>query len=107
TATVAQLVALLSHPNGWWRDTAQRLIVERGDRSAAPPLRQVATNAGDARARLHALWALEGLDALEEDILVQALGDSSRDVRAAAIRLSDPWLARSDTRVSAAVLRQL
>ena len=23
------LVATLSHPNGWWRDTAQRLLVER------------------------------------------------------------------------------
>ena len=28
----AQLVDLLSHPNGWLRDTAQRLLVERGDR---------------------------------------------------------------------------
>ena len=28
----AQLVETLSHPNGWWRDTAQRLLVERGDR---------------------------------------------------------------------------
>ena len=25
----AQLVQTLSHPNGWWRDTAQRLLVER------------------------------------------------------------------------------
>ena len=26
------------HPNGWWRDTAQRLLVERGDRSIAKSL---------------------------------------------------------------------
>ena len=32
-ATPAQLVDVLAHPNGWWRDTAQRLLVERGDRS--------------------------------------------------------------------------
>ena len=25
-----------SHPNGWWRDTAQRLLVERGDKSVVP-----------------------------------------------------------------------
>ena len=29
-ATPPQLVQALSHPNGWWRDTAQRLLVERG-----------------------------------------------------------------------------
>ena len=30
TASPAELVAALSHPNGWRRDTAQRLLVERG-----------------------------------------------------------------------------
>ena len=32
-APAAELVKTLSHPNGWWRDTAQRLMVERGDAS--------------------------------------------------------------------------
>ncbi|MCA8966775.1 MAG: protein containing Coagulation factor 5/8 type, partial [Planctomycetes bacterium] len=31
--SAAELVAHLGHPNGWWRDTAQKLIVLRGDRS--------------------------------------------------------------------------
>ena len=31
----AQLVETLAHPNGWWRDTAQRLLVERGDRRSS------------------------------------------------------------------------
>ena len=30
--TGAQLVERLSHPNGWWRDLAQRTLVERGDK---------------------------------------------------------------------------
>ena len=33
SASAARLVETLSHPNGWWRDTAQRLLVERGDKS--------------------------------------------------------------------------
>ena len=37
-ATPQELVATLSHPNGWWRDTAQRLLVERRDTSVAPAL---------------------------------------------------------------------
>ena len=36
TSSLNQLVDTLSHPNGWWRDTAQRLLVERGNRSVAP-----------------------------------------------------------------------
>ena len=31
--TPAQLVAHLSHPNGWWRDTAQQLLVLKQDKS--------------------------------------------------------------------------
>src|SRR5205085_1974485 len=33
-AAPAELVRRLGHPNGWWRDTAQRLLVERQDRQA-------------------------------------------------------------------------
>ena len=35
-ATSQQLVQTLSHPKGWWRDTAQRVLVERGDATVAP-----------------------------------------------------------------------
>ena len=58
------LVARLSHANGWIRDTAQRLLVERGDRGApavAALVRLVETRTGDPLGRIHALWALEGL----------------------------------------------
>ena len=34
--TGAQLVERLSHPNGWWRDAAQRLLVERGRQVGRP-----------------------------------------------------------------------
>ncbi|MDF3020660.1 MAG: Cytochrome c, partial [Steroidobacteraceae bacterium] len=60
--TPAQWVQHLSHPNGWWRDTAQKLLVLRRDRSVVPALVKLATSdAADARPRLHALWTLEGL----------------------------------------------
>src|SRR6476469_4510074 len=41
-ATPDQLVQTLSHPKGWWRDTAQRLLVERGDAGVAPALKTLA-----------------------------------------------------------------
>ena len=60
--TSAQLVERLSHPNGWWRDTAQRILVERGDASVAPALKKLAESCARRRTRLHAMWTLDGLD---------------------------------------------
>src|SRR5262249_56394511 len=38
-ATAVELVALLGHPEVWWRTTAQRLLLERQDRTVVEPLR--------------------------------------------------------------------
>ena len=46
-AGVPELVGLLGHPNGWWRMTAQRLLVERQDRAVVPLL--IATLEGHAQ----------------------------------------------------------
>ena len=61
TETPAALVRRLSDANGWVRDTAQRLLVERGDRSVVPALVQVVQAGSNPLARIHALWTLEGL----------------------------------------------
>ena len=106
-ATPAQLVETLSHPNGWWRDTAQRLLVERGDRSSAPALSAKAEKAPDWRTRLHALWTLDGIDAIEPASVIRALEDPSRDVRVSALMLSERWLGQPRHPVQAAVLKRL
>jgi mono/diheme cytochrome c family protein len=103
----AELVALLSHPNGWWRDTAQRLLVERGPKSVVPALVKLAESAPDWRTRLHALWTLDGLDALQPALVTRALDDASRDVRASAVRLAERWLADANHPIQAAVLKRL
>ena len=43
--TPAQLVAHLAHPNGWWRDTAQKLLVLKQDHSVVPALTAMARDA--------------------------------------------------------------
>jgi mono/diheme cytochrome c family protein/glucose/arabinose dehydrogenase len=101
----AELVGYLSHPNGWWRETAQRLLVERGDRSVVPALRQAARGAQDERARLHALWTLEGLGAADPPALLAAVRDHSPRVRAAAVRISEPWLSHPGHPLRDALLR--
>jgi mono/diheme cytochrome c family protein/glucose/arabinose dehydrogenase len=103
----AELVETLSHPNGWWRDTAQRLLVERGAAGVVPALVKLAEGAKDWRTRLHALWTLEGTDTLDPNLVAKALEDSSRDVRVAAIRLSERWLGQSGHPIQGAVLKRL
>jgi mono/diheme cytochrome c family protein len=103
TAAPAALVTYLSHPNGWWRDTAQQLLVQRGDKSVVPALKQLASTAPDWRARLQALWTLDGLGAMDPAIVEPALADKSPYVRASALRLSEPYLAAPA--VAAAVLK--
>src|SRR5262249_42229343 len=88
-ATAAELVRHLSHPNGWWRGTAQRLLVEREDRSAVPLLAELVRRGESPLARVHALWTLQGLSALDEESLRNALGDSAPVVREQGLRLAE------------------
>ncbi len=88
-ATTAELVALLEHPNGWHRDTASRLLYQRQDRAAAAPLRKMANESPSPLGRTHALYALDGLKALEPALVVRALGDSDARVREQAVRLAE------------------
>jgi mono/diheme cytochrome c family protein/glucose/arabinose dehydrogenase len=109
-ASAAQLAATLSHPNGWWRDTAQRLLVERGQglpSATVTQLAETARHAADWRTRLHALWTLDGIDAVDPALVQEALTDQSRDVRAAAVRISERWLGEPDHPLQAAVLKMI
>ena len=68
-ASSKELVKTLAHPNGWWRDTAQRLLVERNDPESLPLLKELLKNPSEKHmlAQLHALWVLEGTDQLADD----------------------------------------
>jgi mono/diheme cytochrome c family protein len=97
----AQLVAHLSHPNGWWRDTAQQLIVLKQDRSIVPALEQIAEASDNALARIHALWALEGLNSLEAPLARKLLKDADPEMRVQAIRAAESLYKGGDTSLAA------
>ena len=92
---VSKDVKMLTHENGWVRDTAQRLIVESGDASAVPALKEMLKH-DHALARLHALWTLDGLASITPDILRVVLKDSDAQVRAAAVRIAPRDFAPAD-----------
>ena len=87
--TSAQLVAHLAHPNGWWRDTAQKLLILRDDKSVASSLKKMAVGHGSYLTRMHALWTLEGLDLADANIIRATLKDEHPQVRITGIRVSE------------------
>jgi len=95
-ASSAELVKHLSHPNGWWRDTAQRLLVERADSTVVSDLQKLATSGHEPLGRLHALWTLDGMGVLDLATLRIALSDRDFKVKAAAIRLHEPFFKSVD-----------
>lgn len=90
-ATTTDLVAQLDSPNGWRRDTAARLLYERQDRAALTPLHQLAQSAAIPQGRLHALYALAGMQQLTVDDLLPRLGDAHPRVREHAVRLAEKF----------------
>lgn len=85
------LMVRLSSANGFWRDTAQRLLVENPTSESAEALQQLVSqrDSRPAVVRLQALWTLEGQGRLSLETLLSALDDPDSKVRSAAFRITD------------------
>jgi mono/diheme cytochrome c family protein len=82
-------VTRLSHPNGWWRDTAQQLLVLKQDKSVTPSLQAIVRTSANLLGRFHAMWTLEGLGTLDAALVRQAMKDPEPRMRIQAIRASE------------------
>ena len=91
-AGTAALVPFLAHPNGWVRDTAQRLLVERGDNSVVEAVEKIAASGPSTQAKVQALWTLEGLGAIDSGFMAARLGAPEPQVRIAALRIAGSLL---------------
>ncbi len=92
-----QLVELLSDKDGWWRDTAQRLLIERYATDTESALRSLAASGKPDLARLHALWTLDGLGLTTPADIAAASNDASPIVREASARLAERHIANAAT----------
>ena len=99
--TPAQLVAHLSHANGWWRDTAQQLLVLKQDRSVVPALQRIVRTSTNPLAQFHALWTLEGLGSLDAALAREMLKHRDAGMRVQAIRASESLYKAGDTSFAA------
>ena len=89
----ADLIAELGNGNEWRRETAQRLLVESGDKSVAPALTAFGLKATTAMGRVHALWTQHGLKVTDWALVSAGLADADPRVRAAALRVSEGLVA--------------
>lgn len=85
------MVILLSHSNSWHRETASRLLFERQDREVAVDLTAIVRESPSARARLHALYVLSGLNILTSDLVATALTDTHPMIRVHALKLAESY----------------
>lgn len=112
--SVDDLLGYLGHPNGWYRNTAQKLIILKNDQSVVPALKKIALNNETfwtnifgnkdyGLERVHALWTLEGLRAIDQQLVMEKLNDVDSRVRITAIRLCDDWLRKGDMKILSAL----
>jgi putative membrane-bound dehydrogenase-like protein len=88
-ARTYDLVAALAGADGWYCDTAGRLLYERNDPAAVPLLTNMLGNSRLPLARLRALHALGGMRALSEADAISALHDTDARVREHGVLLSE------------------
>ena len=82
----SELIEYLGHPNGWYRNTAQKLIVLKDDQSVIPELQALArdnesfwddwfnSDRDFGIERVTALWTLEGLGDVDKTLIVEKSG---------------------------------
>ncbi len=93
--TTKELVATLASAEGWYQDTASRLIYERQDKSAVPELVKMLKSGKVPTGRLQAMYSLDGLGAMKEEHILLALKDPEAGVREHAVKLSEKFIKNS------------
>ena len=87
--TTRELTRAMDSVNGWQRDMAHRLLIERSDPAASEWLRPLLQATHAPQVRLQALAALGGLHSLTAAILIVSLNDPHPAVRCEALRQSE------------------
>ncbi|RDB05836.1 dehydrogenase [Runella aurantiaca] len=77
-ASTKELVALLSHSNGWIRDRSQQILIQKKDLIVVKELINLTKNSNEFATAIHALYVLEGLNALSFTTLSDVVNQSKQ-----------------------------
>lgn len=80
------LVEQLNSPNGWVRDKAQQLLVESNDKEVIPALEAMLQNSMQPLAQIHALWTLEGMGEIPNQLVKELVLQSGKQMQIQLIR---------------------
>lgn len=100
--SIAELIELLRHPNGWFAEQARVQLAARRDPAARPALSALARQKDDGRLALQGLWGLYVSGGFDENLASELLQHPSEYVRAWTIRLLG-----DEGKVSGALARRL
>lgn len=88
-ASTEELVKTLTSNNIWWRRNAQRLLIDRKDSTTTRLVKSLLDTTNSPTAVVHALWTLEGFNAIDAGVLKKALHNSTPGVRENAILIAE------------------
>jgi mono/diheme cytochrome c family protein len=102
-ASTKDLVALLSHPNGWLRDRSQQLLIQKNDKTTIKDLIALTKLNNVFSSAIHSLYVLDGLNALTFGTLSDVISQSKQpEVIAHALGLSERFASvQNSTKIKA------
>lgn len=102
-----KLVALLGNPNGYVRDKAQQILVDRKATEAIPALRAAIKANNNPWLVIHSLWTLEGLNAIKTDEVLALLQTPDWTIRMQALTVLPSVINKDNYKQYAGALRQI
>lgn len=107
TADPAKLLAQLDDRNGWVRDKAQQMLVDGRYRQIIPALRARLQQTDRPLGLIHAMWTLEGLQALTVNDIIALLRQPDENIRTQALAALPSLLNAANSAVVVPLLEQL
>jgi len=87
-----QLIPFLSMRNGWIRSTARKLLVLKYDQSIKPALLKAFHLSNNEQEKIEILWTLDGLDAIDYNLIQSLIFSKNQRIALHALRISDRWI---------------
>ncbi|HMF18968.1 MAG TPA: PVC-type heme-binding CxxCH protein, partial [Gemmataceae bacterium] len=88
-ASTKELVALLENDDAWWRTTAQRLLLQRQDKSVEAQLHELMFKSDNSVARTHAAWLFNRLSERKHVAALVMLSDKNPRARQHGVLLAE------------------
>lgn len=102
-----ELVKLLQDDNGWVREKAQQLLIDRKDKQVIPALRNLLKDTNKPITVIHSLWTLEGLNVLRPVDVLPLLKQNNWPIQMQALTVLPSLVNRNNYQQFLPVLEEM